>query len=398
MLDNNMQEAQSGIIEHTEFDIHTMKLMIEFIHTGNYTVTVDDPQLTVTQPNAKTAATTIDEDEVAVLPIDIKEFSTPLRNALITYARAFGIANYYNIESMKTMAEQTFGSLLPYGWVAEHNVDALLDVLVEVCKVTTRGDEGIRRKSIDLTTHALQHLHNDNDAAFFLDFVHHEESAVRAFVFEVLHAAAGRLRAYHRDYTALSNRHEEQTLRYEKESTTREESDARNVKAVAKLRTQKDGELAELRAEHHAEIKRLCTPKDKVITKVQVEKDAEITALRTQKDREIARLRAEKDAEVNKLAGLKDQVLATVCAGKDSEMKKVCTTKDQAFAKLSAEIDAELARRAVEKDAQIEFHKNGFDRLAEREANGILASRGEIKLARADIKGLLHFIKSLRVS
>ncbi|KAK6415564.1 hypothetical protein LTR95_017576, partial [Oleoguttula sp. CCFEE 5521] len=297
MLDNNMKEAQAGIIEHTEFDIHTMKLMIEFVYKGTYSVTIDDPQLDLTKLNTKKPVSVTDEGQDAILPIDIKEFTNPLWDALITHARAYGIANYYNVEGMKNMAEQAFGSLLPYGWVAERNVNALLEVLVEVCKVTTRGDETIRRKATDLTTHALQHLHTDTDATFFLNFVHHEEPAVRGFVFEVLQSAAGRLRAYHRDYTALSKRNEEQITDCESERTAREETDAQNVKALAALRTKKDREIAALRVEHDAEMKKLSTTKDKAIVKLQAEKDGEINKLRTQKDREIANFRVEKEAE-----------------------------------------------------------------------------------------------------
>jgi hypothetical protein len=146
--DIDMKEAKTGIIEHTEFDAETVKRMITYAYTKGYEVTEvpgnENNTKSLDKVNAEIDKTEPAESEIlpdlALLRVTA---SVAWLAALRAHTRVYGLAEYYGISELKTLATEKFAALFKAHWDSQSRDDVveLLGVVQEVCTISSRGDE-----------------------------------------------------------------------------------------------------------------------------------------------------------------------------------------------------------------------------------------------------------------
>ena len=137
-------EGQTGRIEMTNFDLPTVKRMVEFMYTGDYSVTTEDNGLDTSEtPNP-------DDSEEAECTANLE--------IIKRHVRVNAIADYYDIPSLQRLSssriEDTFDEI-PF------HTDVLLGVLKEVQEKT--GDRELYQILASAAANHLGEVLNDNN-------------------------------------------------------------------------------------------------------------------------------------------------------------------------------------------------------------------------------------------
>lgn len=155
ICDNGMEEAQTGIIRHKEFDVDTVERMIEYVYKRRYELPDDlsmivitsldsdehdvdghgnpsDPKQSITSvadqnctEQSESAETKMDDRMQGNCPKSSLEMSGA--NAkLIAHARMYAIGQYYDIPALREFAEEQFDA--ETGWQMEGFVEAIKEI------------------------------------------------------------------------------------------------------------------------------------------------------------------------------------------------------------------------------------------------------------------------------
>ncbi len=118
--DGYMKERFTGRIMHDEFDAETMGRMLAYIYKRTYNVASE------VQDAAK-------DDGATPATSD----TSKVNECLIAHANVYGIGDYYEISTLKTLAADRFREAAESG----RSVDGFIDVVRTVCERTTAKDE-----------------------------------------------------------------------------------------------------------------------------------------------------------------------------------------------------------------------------------------------------------------
>ncbi|KAK5688196.1 hypothetical protein LTS10_000174 [Elasticomyces elasticus] len=133
-----MQERNTGIIEHTEFDADTVERMICYIYTQAYCV-----------GGATGAENELAETAEPALPL-------PVNEVLAAHARVYCIGDYYNLPELRILAIDKFKEAALEGW----KLEGFVDVIKEVYRLDGLAHSALRRAlrdiSIDHITELMQ--------------------------------------------------------------------------------------------------------------------------------------------------------------------------------------------------------------------------------------------------
>lgn len=128
-------EARTDRIEMDNFDLPTVKRMVEFMYTGKYSAGADEMSL----DTSKTATLAESEDAGAKTASEEAAHSKSLE-ILKRHVRVNAIADYYDIPRLRDLASSMIeGILTRLGF----SVNIFLDVLKEATEIT--GDKGLYR-------------------------------------------------------------------------------------------------------------------------------------------------------------------------------------------------------------------------------------------------------------
>jgi hypothetical protein len=93
-----MQEKNTGVIEHTQYDAKSLERLISYVYTQDYTV---DNSSSTEPPNKAPRIDLIDSDDDSMLkPPD----PSTVNERLIGHIRVYAIADYYGIDGLKDLA------------------------------------------------------------------------------------------------------------------------------------------------------------------------------------------------------------------------------------------------------------------------------------------------------
>ena len=128
-------EARKDRIEMDNFDLATVKRMVEFMYTGKYSAGTDEISL----DTSKTATLAKSEDAGAKTASEEAEHTKSLE-ILKIHVRVNAIADYYDMPRLRDVASSMIeGIFTRLGF----SVNVFLDVLKEATEIT--GDKGLHR-------------------------------------------------------------------------------------------------------------------------------------------------------------------------------------------------------------------------------------------------------------
>lgn len=156
----DMREARTGIIEHECFGRTTLERMISYVYTKKYEVTpFHEPNATtldgsdshdesghateaVATVDTAEQATETDEDLLAIQDLAIATPQMDVQSScagMIDHVHVYGIAEYYDIASLRQAAVDNFTVLFEATWKRMHPSD-FAQVIEEMCHCSRRGD------------------------------------------------------------------------------------------------------------------------------------------------------------------------------------------------------------------------------------------------------------------
>lgn len=138
--DSKMKESETGIIDHTVFDAETVQRMISYVYKREYDIPTE---IQVTVPACSQASDTGDTDEGLII--------SGVNATLIAHARMYGIREYYDLPTLKSMARERFAATD----TLELEVDSFISVIQQVYKCSIEDDCELRRA---LRTIAHNHI------------------------------------------------------------------------------------------------------------------------------------------------------------------------------------------------------------------------------------------------
>lgn len=156
-----MREKRLGVIEHDLHDSDTVYRMLHFMYTDQYDVETANDQAVarVTRQMEESAighqsaedasigdptAEEVSTKRATDLTMEIKrthEAAAAFIEKLVTHVRVYGLADYYLIPELKSLAEDRFMSVADTVLPMYAN-GGLVRVVEEICKATASGDFG----------------------------------------------------------------------------------------------------------------------------------------------------------------------------------------------------------------------------------------------------------------
>jgi len=128
--DHKMQEADSGIIEHTEFDPDTVERMISYVYKQTYDLP-GDLELSIPVLPRKMAGGQDEEPTQSLEGINAK---------LVAHARVYGIGDFYDLPTLKLFARNKFVNAAGKDW----SLGGFIEVVKAVHLCTGTTDRALR--------------------------------------------------------------------------------------------------------------------------------------------------------------------------------------------------------------------------------------------------------------
>lgn len=199
--DQDVKEKTSGVIDHTVYDADTVFRMLQFLYTKTYSVTEPGSNEDNRPPPGTSAATPSGDNQnapsqenpdqaIAEHAMTAAEFIAEL----VAHAHVYGIADYYAINDLQSMAELRFREVTGKEWPAAA-ADDFTDVVEEVCKVTNTSETTGLRTALRILVVDHADILSNNDR-FIAKLGSGGTPETQAFAAEVFRHAGSRLRIF----------------------------------------------------------------------------------------------------------------------------------------------------------------------------------------------------------
>ena len=136
MMNSGMKEAQTGVIEQTEFDVGIVERMVSFVQSKEYTI---DKEAVLVDHHEKSSAR-------PYIPPPV------INDILLAHVEMFRIGDFYDMDGLMSYTTKKIEEIGKHGW----QPDRFLDVIKEVCNVS-RSRRNEKSLCDALCAYTLQH-------------------------------------------------------------------------------------------------------------------------------------------------------------------------------------------------------------------------------------------------